>query len=137
MKETNETITVFNQHYDRESGKDVWTPTVIQGVSWFEATRSAITQAGLKSADTAIVRIPVDADTGGRSYLPPRAYKAAESTSGAFTLAPGDIIIRAAVTETGLNPARIQAQYDDFITIIGATDNTRRNHAPHWKVVGA
>lgn len=137
MRETNETITVFNQHYDRSTGKDIWTPTVIQGVSWFEATRAAVTQPGLKAADTATVRIPTDADTGGKAYMPPKAYKAAESVSGAFTLAPGDIIIRAAVTETGLSPARIQAQYDDFITIIGATDNTRRNHAPHWKAVGA
>lgn len=136
MRETNETITVFNQRYDTTTGKDVWTPTVIQGVSWFEATRAAVTQAGLKAADTATVRIPTDADTGGKAYLPPKAYKAAESVSGAFTLAPGDLIVRAAVTTPGLTPSQIQAQYDDTITILGVTDSTHRRRAPHWKVTG-
>ncbi|MBP5410725.1 MAG: hypothetical protein J6Y26_02315 [Lachnospiraceae bacterium] len=136
MRETNETITVFNQRYDTTTGKDVWTPTVIQGVSWFEATRAAVTQAGLKAADTATVRIPTDADTGGKVYLPPKAYKTAESVSGAFTLAPGDLIVRAAITTTGLTPSQIQAQYDDTITILGVTDSTHRRRAPHWKVTG-
>ena len=136
MRETNETITVFNQRYDTTTGTDVWTPTVIQGVSWFEATRAAVTQAGLKAADTATVRIPTDADTGGKAYLPPKAYKAAESVSGAFTLAPGDLIVRAAVTTPGLTPSQIQAQYDDTITILGVTDSTHRRRAPHWKVTG-
>ena len=136
MRETNETITVFNQRYDTTTGTDVWTPTVIQGVSWFEATRAAVTQAGLKAADTATVRIPTDADTGRQAYLPPKAYKAAESVSGAFTLAPGDLIVRAAVTTPGLTPSQIQAQYDDTITILGVTDSTHRRRAPHWKVTG-
>lgn len=136
MRETNETITVFNRRYDTATGKDVWTPTVIQGVSWYEATRATVTQAGLKAADTATVRIPTDADTGGKAYLPPKAYKAAESVSGAFTLAPGDLIVRAAITTTGLTPAQIQAQYDDTITILGVTDSTHRRRAPHWKVTG-
>ncbi len=136
MKQTNETVTVLNRRYNRDTGKDDWIPTVIHGVSWFWTTRAAVTQDGLKTADTAAVRIPAGADTGGRSYLQPEAYKAAENVSEVFTLAHGDIIVRAAVTAAGFTPAQLQARYGDCITILGVTDNTRRKRAPHWKVTG-
>jgi len=136
MKQCNETITVMNRRYDTETGRDVWTPTVIQGVSWHSEIKAAVTQNGLKDAKTATVRVPVTADTSGRVYLTPAAYKAAEDTSGAYTFARGDILVRGEVTAS-LTPAEAQAAFEDCVTIIGVTDNTRRPHGPHRKVVGA
>ena len=135
MKACAETITVLNRRYDSATGRDVWARTVIAGVSWHSTIAAAVTQAGLKTAKTATVRIPVDADAGGAVYLTPAAYNAAESTVGAYTLARGDIIVRAAINEA-LTPAEVQAAYEDCVTIIGVTDNTRRPHGAHRKVVG-
>lgn len=136
MQQCNETITVLNRRINPDTRLDEWIPTVIHGVSWHSKIVANVTQAGLKAADTATVRIPVDADTGGRSYLTPQAYKAAESTSEAYTLARGDILVRAEITES-MTPAQAQAAYEDVVTIISVTDNTRRPRAPHRKVVGA
>lgn len=135
MKECNETITVLNRKYNPETKRDEWNTTVIHGVSWYSKIAAAVTQAGLKSADTAVVRIPVDADTGERSYLTPAVYKAAESVSDAYTLARGDVIVHAELTES-MTPAQAQAAYgDDALTIIGTADNTHRPQAPHRRVV--
>ena len=140
MQQANETITVINRRYNKTTHRDDWNPTVITGASWYSKQIAAVTQNGLKAADTATVRIPVGADTGGKTYMPPAAYKAAESVSDAFTLARGDLIVRGAVETTqgqSLTPANVTAAYDDCYTITSATDNTRRPKAPHWKVVGS
>lgn len=140
MKQCTETITVLNRRYNPAIGLDEWTPTVIHGVSWHSRIDAAVIQTGQKAKDAATVRIPVGADTGGRTYMTPTAYKAAESVSEAFTLARGDLIVRGTVTTptTGrLAPANIQQTYEDSFTITSVSDNTRRPHGPHWKVVGA
>lgn len=150
MKECNETITVLNRRLNTETGLDEWIPTVIRDVSWHSKVAAAVTQAGLNTATTATVRIPDDADTGGRTYMPPSAYKAAESATGAYTLARGDIIVRGEIEMPGqdmpmpatagaasVTPAQAKAQFEDCITILSVTDNTRRPHGAHRMVVGA
>ena len=140
MQQCSETITVINRKLNATTGLDDWTPTVITGASWFSKLVASVTQAGLKAADTVTVRIPTDADTQSKSYMEPKAYEAAKDVSGAWTLAHGDIIVRGAVTVRqgeSLKPADITRAYDECMTIISSTNNTRRPHGAHWKVVGA
>ena len=140
MHEAKETITVINRKFNATTGLDDWTPTIIDGASWYSKQVASVTQTGLKTAKTAAVRIPVDADTGGKAYMPPKAYKAATSVSGAYTLAEGDLVVRGSVTTTQgqvLTPATIAETYEDSFTITAVADNTRRPHGQHWKVVGA
>ena len=134
MKLCNETITVFNARYDAQSGYDTYIGTVITGASWHCEVASAVTNDGLKAANRFTVRIPVDADSGGKSYADPRAYRDAASVSGLFTLANGDIVVKGAVTGS-VQPKGLQEQYEMF-RILGVSDD-RRAKAPHWKVVGA
>lgn len=139
MQQCTETITIINRRYNTSTGLDDWIPTVITGVSWHSKLTAAVTQTGLKAADTLVVRIPTSADTSGRAYMDPAAYKKAESVSGAFTLAHGDLIVRGTVTQTGqtpLTPAQVQAENADCFTIVSVGDNTRRPNAPHWRVSG-
>lgn len=136
MKQCTETVTVLNRRHNAETGRDDWIPTIIRGVSWFSEMKAAVTIDGLKTAKTATVRIPVDVNAGGRSYVEPAAYKAAGSVSGAYTLARGDILVRGEVQDTP-TPAEVQAAFEDCVTIIGVTDNTRRPRGAHRKVVGA
>lgn len=136
MFQATETITVLNRRYNTSTGRDEWQATVIAGVSWHSKIAATVTTTGLKTAKTATVRIPVGADASGRAYITPAAFKAAEDTSGAYTLARGDILVRGAVTGD-LTPAEVQAANEDCVTITDVIDNTRRPHGAHRRVVGA
>ena len=135
MNLCNETITVFNAKLDTEADKDVYKGTVISGVSWFCEIVSAV-DGGLKAANRFIIRIPEDADFGGKDYVLPQDYASATDVTGLFTLASGDIIVKGAVTGTGLKPKDLHGQYE-ALTILGVTDNRRAPREPHWKVVGS
>ena len=135
MKLCDETVTVFNKRIDGDTGDYAWYPTIISGVSWFCRIEATIND-GLKAANEFIIRIPVDADFSMKEYVDPIAYGNAASVDGIFTLANGDIIIKAAVDQP-MAPARLKEQYSDFCTILGVTDNRRAPNAKHWRVVGA
>lgn len=134
MKECNEVITVFNAGLDETTGYDVYTPTVIRGVSWYCEIASAVDSSGLKAADRFIIRIPVDADFSGKAYVKPVAYAGGDPNS-VFTLGQGDVIVHAEETAS-MTPAQLQEKYGEIVTILGVTDSTKRPHAKHWKVVG-
>ena len=138
MRLCNETITVFNARLDAESDYDIYFATVIKGVSWFCDIASNVDSSGLKAANKFTIRIPVDADFGGKSYLDPKAYAETESPEVAFTLHSGDIIVKGAVTDVNnIRPADLKKQYSEYVTILGVTDDRRAPHSKHWKVVGA
>lgn len=135
MKLCNETITVFNAKLNKDTGNDDYYGTVITGVSWFCEIVSTVNE-GLKAANKFTIRIPADADFGGKAYTDPLTYADADDVTTLFTLKNGDIIVRGAVTDTGLRPAALHKNYEAF-TVLGVTDDRRAPNAPHWKVVGA
>lgn len=135
MRLCNETVTVFNKRLAEAAGYDVYVPTVITGVSWFCEIASTVDSSGLKAANKFTIRIPADADFSGKSYVNPAEYAASDERTS-FTLGNGDIIVKAAITDTGLKPSDLQTQYGEVVTILGVTDNRRTKNAPHWKVVG-
>lgn len=137
MRLCDQTITVFNAKLDPDTGNDVYYPTVISGVSWFQQTITTVDSSGLKAANQITVRIPDDAETdfSGKSYVTPEEYATADPSS-VFTLRAGDLLVHAAVTER-LRPAELQQRYGEAVaTVLAVTDDRRTPHAPHWKVVG-
>ena len=135
MKLCNDTITIFNRKVNIEKGWDMYIPTVISGVSWFGDVATNIGDKGLNAANLFKVRIPMDADFGGKTYVDPIQYSEEPIISGMFTIANGDIIVKAAVTDDTLKPAQLKERYP-YITVLGVTDNRRAPNAPHFKVVG-
>lgn len=135
MRLCNETITVFNSRFDPTLDRDIYTGTVIIGASWFCEIATTV-DSGLKSADKFIIRIPENANFGGKSYVDPITYQTGNPDT-VFTLKNGDIIVKGAVETVGQNPAKLQKQHIEYVTILGVTDNRRAPNAPHWKVVGA
>ncbi|MBQ3304799.1 MAG: hypothetical protein IJH03_09710, partial [Clostridia bacterium] len=99
MKLCNDAITVFNARVDPEVGGNVGVPTVITGVSWYATDASTVdaSKGGLVAANKATIRIPVDADTGGKQYTDPVSYANAEDVSRLWTLKGGDIVVKAAM----------------------------------------
>ncbi len=136
MKRCDETVTIFNKRLEKDTGFDVYVPTVIRGVSWFCEIASTVDDAGLKAANRFTIRIPLNADFSGKRYVPVNEYLAGNDTQDLFTLANGDIIVKGAVTESGLKPADLQTRFGEIVTILGVTDNHGARNAPHWKVVG-
>lgn len=150
MKLCNDVITVFNAHVDQDAGGNVWAPTVVTGASWYLTDASTVdaSKGGLVAANKATIRIPEDADTGGKTYTDPVSYKVAQSVSGLWTLQAGDIIVKGNVpttretttngvtTTTAISwtPAALKKAYSDCVTVLGVTDNRRAPNAPHWKV---
>ena len=137
MKLCNDTITVFNKRIDAENGWDVFIPTVIRGVSWYGDVAVNISDKGLNAASKYTIRIPANADFGGKQYVDPVTYGNELMITGLFTLANGDMVVKAEVTDATLTPAQIKEYYPDVCTILGVTDNRRAPNAPHWKVTGA
>lgn len=136
MNLCNETITVFNARLDKESGFDRYYGSVINGASWYSEIVANVDSAGLKAANKFTIRIPENADFGGKIYVSPLEYAETEDASNLFTLKNGDIVVRGAVTDSGVKPADLHKLYEAF-TVLGVTDNRRAPNAPHWKVVGA
>lgn len=135
MKLCEETITIFNSTVDRANGYDIYYPTTIKGVSVFCEIASAVDSSGLKAANMFTIRIPVDADFSGKTYLKPVEYADKSNPRRYFTLQQGDIIIRG-TEKSSLSPKELQEKYGEIITVLGVTDSRRAPNAKHWKVVG-
>lgn len=136
MKMCTDTITVFNKHLNTTDGWDEYIPTVISGVSWYCEIVSAVDNSGLHAANRFTVRIPTTAKVK-RKYVDPATYISMSDVSKAFTLASGDIVVKAKITSGGLTPAQLKDQFADCFVILGVTDNRRAPNAPHFKVVGS
>ena len=136
MKLCNDVITVFNARVDLDVGGNVWIPTVISGASWYltDAFTVDASKGGLVAANKATIRIPVEADFGGKTYADPVSYASAEDVSGLWTLKGGDIVVKAAVEGGDWTPARLKAAYAECVTMLGVTDNRRAPNAKHWRV---
>ena len=137
MQLCNDVITVFNKRTDPQNGWDIFIPTVIRGVSWYGDVAVNISDKGLNAANKYTIRIPMDADFDGKTYINPIAYRDEPIISGSFTLSNGDIVVKAEITDSDLTPAQIKENYPDVCTILGVTDNRRAPKAPHWRVTGA
>ena len=135
MKQCNDTITVFNVRFDDTFGYDMYTPSVIKGVSWYSHVESNVTNDGLKAANKVTIRIPIDADFDGKEYVEPAGYTEADAEKF-FTLRQGDFIVQAEEREA-LTPAQARDKYGAIVTILGVTDNRRAPNAKHWRVVGS
>lgn len=134
MKLCNEAITIFNKRL--EDGMYVYVPTVINGVSWYGDVASGLGDKGLNAANRFTIRVPLDADFYGKSYVDPVSYSKALSCEGIFTFANGDIVVKAAVALPPVSPAELKEELTEYCTVLGVTDNRRAPNAPHWKLVG-
>ena len=138
MKLCSDTITVFNARVDPETGGNVWVPTVIAGAGWYMTDASTVdaSKGGLVAANRATIRIPAEADFGGKAYADPVSYASAGDVSGLWTLKGGDIVVRAAVEGSDWTPARLKAAYAECVTVLAVTDTRRAPNGKHWRITG-
>ena len=137
MKGCTETITLFNARRDGDTGGHVYVPTVIAGCAWHGGQRVGLdARGGLAAADEYTVRIPADADFGGREYADPIAWRQSDGV-GRFTIQGGDLVARGAYEGGDWTPARLKAVCAECFTVMGVTDNRRAPRGKHWRIVGS
>lgn len=122
MMYTNADCTVYNRQLDRDKRRDTWVRTQIHGVFWDGSHAQRNGDKGDISDSSVTVYIPADAC--GKTYKPPKDYAA--DPSGAYTLAPGDLIIRGRAEEdidANTTVAALRQKYDDAYTILSCEDN--------------
>lgn len=133
MRLATETITLFHDRFDPDAGYNVWTPTVIRGVSFHGDTATTVTDTGLLAASKYVARIPATADTGGKEYAEPHVFEDPETQ---WTVANGDVLIKGEETGTGWNPDKLREKYGSIVTVVGVADNRNRPRGKHWKLTG-
>ena len=138
MKLATDTITVFNKRVNSTTGGYTWTPTTINGVSWYKSDAQTVDpQGGFIAARKITIRIPTTANANGKTYTDPLSYKGAQSVTDLWTLDGGDIIIKGTATGDTWTPKTLAQTYADICTVMAVTDNRRAPREPHFKVVGA
>lgn len=135
----NANITIVNRKRDKDRN-EVLMPTVIRGVAW-HASHGASGENSVSSQDTVKVRIPIDADFGGKIYAPRVEYDAmsVEEAKMYWTLAERDIVVRGEVTEEEISQTRLAEQFPELFLINSYSDNTDlgTDRIKHWRVGGA
>jgi len=135
-----DTITLYN-HY-KTARVDYWQRTVITGVQYRAKTEKTVDSAGLHIANSVSVTIPINANTGVRTYLTPVAFASDTVKTNHWSLdAAGnqDLIVFGAVTKditTLYTIDALKAEYG-YVTVKAVADNTLRPLLKHWKVTAA
>lgn len=65
-----DTCTIFHRQYNPDTRQDEWESQVLHGVSWYAKQGVVSGEDGLDSADTLVVRIPVEAAPKGLTVSP-------------------------------------------------------------------
>jgi hypothetical protein len=139
------TVTVYNRRRNDTGGPfastiDRYGRTVIEGVAWEDETRHNIDSNGVSKLDkTVSIIIPLEADTGGKTYTRPVNYAglAAEDLTH-WTLADGDIIVFGECLKEIDDTYTLQDLRREFnaIGVQSAADFTNTDVLPHWEVGG-
>jgi len=125
---TNTPLTLYN----RVPGTETYHRTVLPAVQW-ENRKAAnvLASGGNLAADQAAIYIPLD--TPG--YLAPKAWQGLPDKSMAWTLQPGDVVVKGVVADEigpSLTLSALKAKYDDVlaVTSVDAMDygSARLNH---------
>ena len=95
----------------------------------------------LNKSDAVTVRIPIDADMGGKTYIDAQAYEAlSDDEIGRYwTLQVGALIVKGLVHgDDPVSEVELEQEGYDVIRIMNFTDNTDRATAvmKHWRVGG-
>lgn len=120
---TNSDCTVYNRRINHTTRQDVWDHTQIRGVFWDGNHEHKKADKGSVDACSVHVLIPANAQTG-KTYKSPKAY--ASAPSGAYTLSPGDIIVKGLVNHNisaNYTIANLLRDCDDAYTIAFVEDN--------------
>lgn len=134
---TNADLTIFNKRrIDKATGRPVYLGTRIKGVSFYTEQKTNVTEAaGVISKDMYKIRIPENADTGGKRYVDAEKYKTLtdEEAAGYWTIDNDDLFGRGLLPEFEKESEFLKRQYTG--KVISFSDN-RRGRLAHFRIGG-
>lgn len=138
---TSADITIFNKRFDEKERTERFFPSHIKDVSFFKKKGAISGGQELNKSDAVTVRIPIDADMGGKTYIDAQAYEAlSDDEIGRYwTLQVGALIVKGLVHgDDPVSEVELEQEGYDVIRIMNFTDNTDRATAvmKHWRVGG-
>ena len=116
MHHADKTVTIYQKQWDAERGVDTYLGTILDGVSFFSKTATAVSTDGLTAANEATMRIPSD------------IYPAD------LLIKNGDIVCEGALQTNPENRLEIDKLCSQVFAVVGVTLNTS-GREPHVKVV--
>lgn len=134
---TNADITIYNKKIIKGQDKAEYNPVHIRGVHWYTDIKTEITEKGLVTANVFKIRIPVDADTGGKKYVDPETYAKLADVSESWTIENGDIFVRGIVSDDIVKASDILQKYKDISGKVLSWSNNIFGSLPHWRIGGA
>lgn len=143
----NTDITIFNARYDATNRMDVFVPTRIKDVSYYESEGANTSNGVWTDQSIYKLRVPLSASEieGSRVYLPEKRYRAAESAEGFWSIRKGDFLLLTLYegkkrSYTSKEIAAIAEELGvKLITVTEYADNTVRGSdtVKHWRIGGA
>ena len=124
-------VTIYNK--TTESRAEAYYRTVVSGVYWESTIGANRRSRGDIADDKAFVMIPLDAV----GYLEPKAWEALVDKSTAWSLRPGDYIVKGSVTDeiTALFPiTSLKEEYDDVLRITSVDPIPGMSTIGHFEV---
>lgn len=137
-----ESITLINTREDGVTMTKLFFPTRISGVSFHKTIRTAVTDAGLQTANEAIVNIPIAADMEGKSYLPEMEWNRVpnDQKSQYWTLKNGDYFCKPEIDAEKINSLQDivkQVGTNNIFKISYYSDDLKGSPAiQHYRMVG-
>jgi hypothetical protein len=128
-----QTITIYNKHYDPASKATAWPKTLIAGVSWSGRQR-VTTGEGLTSNDGYSVRVPTTAMPEG--FLGRDDYAALSDTTGHWTAQNGDVVVLGEGPDVVGGITEITKQFTDCFTVIAVHTANMNRLLPHLRLEG-
>ena len=129
----NQTITIYNKHYNPATKKTMWPKTVITGASWAGCQR-VTTGEGLTSTDGYSVRIPIHAFPDG--FLGRDEYAALTDPTGHWTAQNGDVVVLGEGPDVVGGITEITKQFTDYFTVIAVHSDNMTRLLPHIRLEG-
>lgn len=129
----NQTITIYNKHYDPVTRETRWPKTVITGASWAGGQR-VTTGEGLTSADGYSVRIPIHMFPDG--FLKRDDYTALPDPAGHWTAQNGDVVVLGEGPDVVSGITEITKQYTECFTVIAVHSDNMTRPLPHLRLEG-
>lgn len=138
-------ITLFNARYDANTRTEVFIPTRIKGVSYYESEGVSANEGVWTNQSIYKLRVPLIGSEIGKEYLPERKYRKVENAERYWTIRKGDFILLALLDNekenyTGKEIAKISEELGlKLITVTEYADNTVRGSdiVKHWRIGGA
>lgn len=89
-----DTVTLYNK-YKGEDGSERWKRTVLPGVFWNAVRGAVMRRTGVSTADSVQLIIPCSVRAES-AYAAPHIWQQLTDKQGAWTLQPGDTVLRGA-----------------------------------------